>query len=219
MLQLNNGVTKDGDVIFSDIASLAGIASTDWSWSPLFVDFDNDGKKDSSSAMDIRRPSTISITCRPHMPARRQGEQRRRAQTPDRICPRTTAPTTSSATTAISHSPTRQRLGAGSPELFIRRCLRRSRQRRQARPRSEQHRRAGVHLSQRRAHGQRASLSGDQARGRISEHTRNRSKRGHHRPAGRSSTSTSRHFAATCRRWMTGCTSGSAQRGRSTAWR
>jgi hypothetical protein len=29
MLQLNNGITKDGDVIFSDIASLAGIAATD----------------------------------------------------------------------------------------------------------------------------------------------------------------------------------------------
>ena len=45
-LQLSNGVTKDGDVIFSDIASLAGVAHTDWSWSALFADFDNDGYKD-----------------------------------------------------------------------------------------------------------------------------------------------------------------------------
>lgn len=45
-LQLNNGLTKSGDVIFSDIAHMAGIASTDWSWSPLFADFDNDGYKD-----------------------------------------------------------------------------------------------------------------------------------------------------------------------------
>src|SRR5881398_1525951 len=45
-LQLSNGVTKDGDVIFSDIAPLAGVAYTDWSWSPLFADFDNDGYKD-----------------------------------------------------------------------------------------------------------------------------------------------------------------------------
>ena len=45
-LQLNNGITKDGDVIFSDIAALAGVAATDWSWSPLFADFDNDGNKD-----------------------------------------------------------------------------------------------------------------------------------------------------------------------------
>jgi hypothetical protein len=45
-LQLSNGVTKDGDVIFSDVAHLAGVAATDWSWSPLFADFDNDGRKD-----------------------------------------------------------------------------------------------------------------------------------------------------------------------------
>ncbi|MEA2766749.1 MAG: enediyne biosynthesis protein, partial [Gemmatimonadaceae bacterium] len=45
-LQLNNGITKDGDVIFSDVAHLAGVAATDWSWSPLFADFDNDGRKD-----------------------------------------------------------------------------------------------------------------------------------------------------------------------------
>src|SRR5882672_613971 len=45
-LQLNNGVTKDGDVVFSEIARLAGVAYTDWSWSALFADFDNDGYKD-----------------------------------------------------------------------------------------------------------------------------------------------------------------------------
>jgi hypothetical protein len=45
-LQLNNGVTKDGDAIFSEIARLAGVAYTDWSWSALFGDLDNDGYKD-----------------------------------------------------------------------------------------------------------------------------------------------------------------------------
>jgi hypothetical protein len=45
-LQLSNGVTNGGDVIFSDIAHLAGVAATDWSWSALFADFDNDGRKD-----------------------------------------------------------------------------------------------------------------------------------------------------------------------------
>ncbi|MFL5595510.1 MAG: VCBS repeat-containing protein [Gemmatimonadaceae bacterium] len=45
-LQLSNGRTKDGDVVFSDIARLAGVAHTDWSWSALFADFDNDGYKD-----------------------------------------------------------------------------------------------------------------------------------------------------------------------------
>ena len=37
VLQLNNG-----DETFSDIAYLSGMAETDWSWSPLLADFDND---------------------------------------------------------------------------------------------------------------------------------------------------------------------------------
>ena len=45
-LQLSNGVTPQGNVVFSEIANLAGLAATDWSWSPLFADFDNDGRKD-----------------------------------------------------------------------------------------------------------------------------------------------------------------------------
>jgi hypothetical protein len=45
-LQLSIGVTQQGNVLFSDIARLAGVESTDWSWSPLFADFDNDGYKD-----------------------------------------------------------------------------------------------------------------------------------------------------------------------------
>src|SRR5881409_129296 len=45
-LQLSNGVTQSGDIIFRKIAGLAGVAYTDWSWSPLFGDFDNDGYKD-----------------------------------------------------------------------------------------------------------------------------------------------------------------------------
>ena len=45
-LQLSNGVTPGGDIIFSDVARLAGVAASGWSWSPLFADFDNDGRKD-----------------------------------------------------------------------------------------------------------------------------------------------------------------------------
>ena len=45
-LQLSNGVTKDGDVVFSEIGRLAGVSHTDWSWAALFADFDNDGLKD-----------------------------------------------------------------------------------------------------------------------------------------------------------------------------
>src|SRR5204862_7735857 len=45
-LQLSNGVTDSGDVVFSEIGHLAGVSNTDWSWSATFGDFDNDGYKD-----------------------------------------------------------------------------------------------------------------------------------------------------------------------------
>ncbi|HJP60107.1 MAG TPA: VCBS repeat-containing protein [Gemmatimonadaceae bacterium] len=45
-LQLNNGITAEGLPLFSEISRLAGVSATDWSWSPLFADFDNDGHKD-----------------------------------------------------------------------------------------------------------------------------------------------------------------------------
>lgn len=41
MLHVNNG-----DGTFSEIGQLSGISNTDWSWAPLFADYDNDGWKD-----------------------------------------------------------------------------------------------------------------------------------------------------------------------------
>lgn len=46
-LQINRGVFNGEPMArFSDIAPLSGIEATDWSWSPLIADFDNDGWKD-----------------------------------------------------------------------------------------------------------------------------------------------------------------------------
>ncbi len=37
---------NDGDGTFSELGQMAGIYQTEWSWSPLFVDVDNDGYRD-----------------------------------------------------------------------------------------------------------------------------------------------------------------------------
>ncbi|HVU95755.1 MAG TPA: VCBS repeat-containing protein [Puia sp.] len=50
-LQINQGprvggLDSIGDPVFSEISWYSGIAETDWSWSPLVADFDNDGNRD-----------------------------------------------------------------------------------------------------------------------------------------------------------------------------
>ena len=49
-LQLNSGMGR-----FSEIAELAGVSETDWSWAPLFFDVDRDGWKDLFVSNGIRR--------------------------------------------------------------------------------------------------------------------------------------------------------------------
>ena len=57
-LQLNNGVGPDGIPRFSEVGQLAGMSNTDWSWAPLFADFDNDGWKDLFISNGILRDIT-----------------------------------------------------------------------------------------------------------------------------------------------------------------
>ena len=45
-LQYHQGVTESGDIIFNQISRMAGVADTDWSWTALFGDYNNNGWKD-----------------------------------------------------------------------------------------------------------------------------------------------------------------------------
>jgi hypothetical protein len=55
-LQRNNG----SGVSFSETSLISGVSATDWSWSPLFADFDNDGNKDLYiSSGIVKRPVDI----------------------------------------------------------------------------------------------------------------------------------------------------------------
>jgi hypothetical protein len=60
MLQLNMGENEQGNPVFSEIGYLAGIEATDWSWSGLLADLDNDGLRDFYIANGIyRRPNDL----------------------------------------------------------------------------------------------------------------------------------------------------------------
>lgn len=46
MLHLHNGFVHGEMIPFSEVGQITGIYESDWSWAPLFADFDNDGDKD-----------------------------------------------------------------------------------------------------------------------------------------------------------------------------
>ena len=54
-LQLNDGNLKGSLPVFSNVSRLGGVATTDWSWGPLFADLDNDGWKDIFISNGTRR--------------------------------------------------------------------------------------------------------------------------------------------------------------------
>ncbi len=56
---MKNSLQKNfGDGTFGEIGQLAGISNTDWSWSPLLADFDNDGRKDLFITNGYQRDNT-----------------------------------------------------------------------------------------------------------------------------------------------------------------
>lgn len=46
MLHVHNGLLEGEMTPYSEMGQFAGIFKTEWSWSPLFADYDNDGDKD-----------------------------------------------------------------------------------------------------------------------------------------------------------------------------
>ena len=68
-LQMNNG---DGS--FSEVAQVAGVSKTDWSWAPLFADFDNDGLKDLFITNGYRREARDNDYSRVYAQKAQDGE-------------------------------------------------------------------------------------------------------------------------------------------------
>ena len=46
MLHMHNGFVNGKMIPYSEVGQMLGIFQTEWSWSPLFADYDNDGDKD-----------------------------------------------------------------------------------------------------------------------------------------------------------------------------
>jgi enediyne biosynthesis protein E4 len=61
-MQINVGSTADGLPQFAELGQLMGVSATDWSWSALLADFDQDGFKDLHITNGIaRRPNDLEF--------------------------------------------------------------------------------------------------------------------------------------------------------------
>jgi hypothetical protein len=58
MLHLHNGFMNGEMLPYSEVGQMLGIEATEWSWSPLFADYDNDGDKDLIVANGFPRDMT-----------------------------------------------------------------------------------------------------------------------------------------------------------------
>ncbi len=68
-LQMNNG-----NGTFSEVGQVAGVSKTDWSWAPLFADFDNDGQKDLFVTNGYKREARDNDYSRKHAKMEQNGE-------------------------------------------------------------------------------------------------------------------------------------------------
>jgi hypothetical protein len=80
-LQLNQGPRVNeqdsiGSPVFSEIGFMSGVAQTDWSWTPLIADFDNDGYKDivvtNGYPRDVTDHDFMSYRAQPYLTATKQ---------------------------------------------------------------------------------------------------------------------------------------------------
>lgn len=58
MLHMHNGFMNGEMLPYSEVGQLAGVEASEWSWSPLFADYDNDGDKDLIIANGFPRDMT-----------------------------------------------------------------------------------------------------------------------------------------------------------------
>lgn len=83
-LQLNRGADHNGWPQFSEIGYLAGVYATDWSWSALLADFDNDGYRDiyitNGYRKDVTNLDFVNYSTQNYFTYKRESDETREAR-------------------------------------------------------------------------------------------------------------------------------------------